>query len=63
MGEPSIRSELDGSGRREFVRHLLNDLRALEWMIEHDLAANASSSISSIKRETNLLSLVSDNAK
>src|SRR4051812_12359391 len=33
MGEQAIQGELEGERLREFLRHLLEDLRALEWML------------------------------
>jgi CBS domain-containing protein len=37
MGEKKIKTELDGEDRRSFMRHLLDDLRALEETIERGL--------------------------
>jgi CBS domain-containing protein len=37
MGEQNIQGELEGERLRTFLRHLLDDLRALEWMISNDL--------------------------
>ena len=37
MGEKRIKTELNGEERRSFMRHLLDDLRALEEMIDRGL--------------------------
>ena len=37
MGDQRVQGGLEGAPRRAFVRRLLNDLHALEFMLENDL--------------------------
>lgn len=37
MGELDVKAGLDGGENRGFMRRLLNDVRALEWMLEHGM--------------------------
>ena len=37
MGEFDVRGGLDAGEQRVFMRRLLNDVRALQWMLEHDV--------------------------
>ncbi len=40
MGEQNIKNKIDKKARAQFIRHLLNDVKALELMLENDLIEN-----------------------
>ncbi len=46
MGEQSVQSKLEGQQRRVFMRHLLNDLRALEQILADEMMQDSGVRIS-----------------